>query len=868
MVTIPTSRDVAFNSTRSGRIAPSGPTPMVGAALAGVGQSLVRAGFNLQELREKEQADLMGNRANEVSTALTRFVADEEQRFLQAREEASESGIGFTRQFMEGHQARANDFAKQYFNGMDPDQQTSYLNQIISRGNSLFEKANSYETVAKTNYYDRTTNTNLDTYRLQIRNNAADFAELKSQGLAAIDAANMPEAWKAERRQQWEADAAESKWQWKFRQNPQEALQELRPSGTKNLIRDEEGFRSEPYWDVNAWRIGYGSDTVTTADGRHIPVKPGMKITREDAERDLQYRLAEREGAQARKQIGSQWGTLTPNVQSALESVAYNYGSLPNSVVQAVKSGDNEKIAQAIEALPANRKRRSREAAVVRGTEQIQLEDAYEGIPYERREQLAAWGETQYSQQVTRDRAAAKDGYSLLIATQPEQVKESVILADTTLDNGDKAQLITSLRSAMKDAGAVNAMIGAMAAGNISVNPFDADQTKVANGAYDKLIGAAQTEEERNVITSDFVARTGYVPKRVQSDLRNGAMSSDPATFSQAMEAGLVLDKNAQASFRNFEGSEAVRNKMDLYRALTRDMGYSADEAAKKLIKANDPAYQARRESLLKSDTVKEELKKIDAASIAASFDDSFWGLGRNPKLGPTPAAEAAMVAEYRAIYQEAIVDADGDTVAAKAAADARFQRSYGVSELSSMGGNVVVKNPPEKVYPAGADGTHAYIREQLLTDLKAEGIDATNVYLNPDLDTDKDIRAGRPPAYRVMYEKDGKIEMYPMPYAPDPEAEKVKASERKVEVLRDAEQRMIDNRNRAVQEGQAVDRALSQTTGPDWMKARAAETATDQIQQQRTRDELKATRGNPGPIGGMGTSRQINDMINAGISN
>ncbi len=135
----------------------------------------------------------------------------------------------------------------------------------------------------------------------------------------------------------------------------------------KALIRDEEGFRPEPYWDVNAWRIGYGSDTVTLADGRSVKVTPGMKITREDAERDLDYRLSQREGAAARRQLGEGWDVLPANVQAVLKSVAYNYGSLPNSVVEAAKSRDLGQIASAVRGLGANPGRRAREAALISG---------------------------------------------------------------------------------------------------------------------------------------------------------------------------------------------------------------------------------------------------------------------------------------------------------------------------------------------------------------------------------------------------------------------------------------------------------------------------------------------------------------------
>ncbi len=850
MVNIPTARDVGYNNPRSGRIANSGPTPMVGAAMQDAGQSIVQASYSLLELAEREKIDVANDRSNAVSTSLTRFLADEEQRFLKAREESSESGIGFTRQFMEGHQQRANDFAKANFEGLTKDAQTTYLNNILARGNVLYEKADEYERNAKGAYYDRTTNTNLDTYRTQIRNNAANFEDLKRQGLEAINSANMPEPWKAARRQQWEADAAESKWRWKFSQNPTQALADLKPSGTKSLIRAEEGFRDEPYRDVNAWRIGYGSDTVTLADGSHVPVKPGMKITREDAERDLQYRLAEREGKRAREQIGAKWDSLPLNTRAALESVAYNYGSLPGEVVDAVKTGDTEAVASAVEGLSANPNRRKREAALIRGGGSVEPDDEYAAIPHDRREVLAAWGETEHSQQVTKDRVTTKHHYDDLIATEPDTVRESVILDDPKLDNGDKAVLVNALRTAQKDSGAVNAMIGAMAKGDVSVNSFDNDQTKVANNAYDKLIGAAKDADEQRAITSDFVARTRYIPKRVQAELRNGAASTDAATMAQAMEASLSLSKTAPASFDAFEGSAAVRKKMDVYRAFTQDMGFTPEEAAKKLIKANDPAYAGPREALFKSKTVADELKKVDAASIAATFDNSFLGIASNPSLGPNEMAAAAMVENFRSIYEEAIVDAGGDLVAAKKAATERFHRTYGVSALSTMGSKVVVKNPPEKRYPVGPDGSHDYIRNQLAADLKKNGIEADEVFLNPNIDTDQDIRAGRPASYHVFYEKNGQLQMFNFPFYPDPEAAKAEA-------LKASE--AINKKNKAaiIEDTAAGKDALAATEGsPASIQAQAVEAARYKSRLERARREERVA--NPGPLGGSNNADEL----------
>jgi GH24 family phage-related lysozyme (muramidase) len=141
---------------------------------------------------------------------------------------------------------------------------------------------------------------------------------------------------------------------------------------TLGLLRQKEGFRSTPYWDVNAWRTGYGSDTFTRADGSVGKVTTGTTVSRADAERDLQRRVAEFQRGIAEDVGGERWRSLPPHAQAALTSVAYNYGRLPGDVASAVRSGDTEAIAQAIAGRATdnggvNRNRRNNEAAIVRG---------------------------------------------------------------------------------------------------------------------------------------------------------------------------------------------------------------------------------------------------------------------------------------------------------------------------------------------------------------------------------------------------------------------------------------------------------------------------------------------------------------------
>lgn len=420
MVEIPSARNIGYAGVRSGRAAPNGPAPVMGAAIANAGQGLVQSAFNLKTLADQEAQDTLKDKSNSVSTAMTRFLGDEEQNFLKAQDSSSESGIGFTRNYLEGWQKRADQFAKDNFGGLSKDEQTRYLNTLINRGNDLYAKSDAFESKQKGTYYQRTTNTSLDTVRTQIRANSAPFDQLKQQGIDAIQSADMPESWKAARLADWTADSKEAQWKWEFERNPRQAISDLQPSANSTtLIRKEEGFATEPYWDVNAWRIGYGSDTVTLADGSHAPVKPGMKITRDDAERDLQYRLSEREGAQARKQVGGGWANLPGNIQAGLESVAYNYGSLPDAVVTAAKSGDANAIADAVASLSSNSKRRQREADIIRGNAPVPVNDRYNDIPLDRRDTLANWGQAQYTKDVNQQKQTARGDIEIATANAP-----------------------------------------------------------------------------------------------------------------------------------------------------------------------------------------------------------------------------------------------------------------------------------------------------------------------------------------------------------------------------------------------------------------------------------------------------------------
>lgn len=92
---------------------------------------------------------------------------------------------------------------------------------------------------------------------------------------------------------------------------------------TTNLIKEREGFIEKPKYDVNAYRAGYGSDTVTLPDGSVQKIEPGMRVSREDAERDLQRRINTEFVPKAAAKVGEEnWSRLPENVRASLTSIA------------------------------------------------------------------------------------------------------------------------------------------------------------------------------------------------------------------------------------------------------------------------------------------------------------------------------------------------------------------------------------------------------------------------------------------------------------------------------------------------------------------------------------------------------------------
>lgn len=166
---------------------------------------------------------------------------------------------------------------------------------------------------------------------------------------------------------------------------------------SRAILLQKEGFIDTPIWDINNWRIGYGSDTITKSNGEVINLPndpsskpdlrdskwggfPSGKITEEDALRDKIRRLNDEYILEVNKRLGDKKDEVPSSVKSIFVSMFYNYGSSTNKFNDAInlaKSGDYCGAADKIEerkndgpfrpdGKPFNYKRRMDEAQWIR----------------------------------------------------------------------------------------------------------------------------------------------------------------------------------------------------------------------------------------------------------------------------------------------------------------------------------------------------------------------------------------------------------------------------------------------------------------------------------------------------------------------
>jgi GH24 family phage-related lysozyme (muramidase) len=396
-----------------------------------------------------------------------------------------------------------------------------------------------------------------------------------------------------------------------------------------SLIAHHEGFRSTPYIDhyttshaSAGYRIGYGSNTVTLADGTVLPVKPGMHISRADADRDTNRRFTQDYEPRARASIGPTYDKFDNATKFALGSVAHNYGSLPKSVIAAAKTGDKEVLARAVQSLPANPGRRAEEANIIRAGGDVGALPAYADVTADQREAIDKRVGEQY-------RATIPDQVNDIVASTAAngsysgQEPSHEAFKKAWPDDGDaryndfqtkkEAAGWVNQFQTMPEAD-INRVIGETKAGT----PTGAGAEEASKGLATMVTARNAVVEARNKAPADYVYQTFPEITNAwrQFDARN------PETARQAI--ALTLDKQEQLGI-------PPANRMPLPSAVTKVAGQvmtdptkTTDQKASAFIAmmgiTNDPVQQNAIVHQLITD---EGLpSSVEAAAIAAQRGD------------------------------------------------------------------------------------------------------------------------------------------------------------------------------------------------------------------------------------------------------
>jgi len=210
------------------------------------------------------------------------------------------------------------------------------------------------------------------------------------------------------------------------------------------LIRDKEGFRETPYWDVNHYRAGYGSDTKTDpATGAVTTITQGMRVSIAEAEADLRRRIQTYFDAIIREIGQDRFDALSGPQKGSLASLLHNYGAGElraggdlGGVLAGLQSGRMNTVADEIARLGThnggiNRGRRLEEASAFGGASDpvIETGKAEEAAAKEAEQEREAAAKKRAAELEREREAREKYNISLMESAERQELESSLISA-------------------------------------------------------------------------------------------------------------------------------------------------------------------------------------------------------------------------------------------------------------------------------------------------------------------------------------------------------------------------------------------------------------------------------------------------------
>jgi len=328
--------------------------------------------------------------------------------------------------------------------------------------------------------------------------------------------------------------------------------------------------------------------------------------------------------------------------------------------------------------------------------------------------------------------------------------------ADGTLtDAGDIARAEAQLAQRNQQNADLTRFVGQTGLGtNYEWNPYSEDDRKAAEAG---VLAQGNTPQAGFRVWE----QTGILARPAADALRGGLVSQDPARVqASASIAARMLARNP-AAFAGVTNGREIEAAAALY--LNRiELGDNPEEAARRVAQSNDPVQRARvkaneaevtafRSRIGKEDPIPRILNEINGGYAGAMVRTMSFG---QQASAPVSASERGAL---RADYTELAADhfaQYGDAKAAELFARNQIRKMWGPSH-NLVGGNRVMRYPPEHVYPA-VNGSHNWLYAQAAADIKAErgdvvAPDRLQFIPIPGLTGDA-WRQGKPAPYSVQY--------------------------------------------------------------------------------------------------------------------
>jgi hypothetical protein len=212
-------------------------------------------------------------------------------------------------------------------------------------------------------------------------------------------------------------------------------------------------------------------------------------------------------------------------------------------------------------------------------------------------------------------------------------------------------------------------------------------------------------------IPDEHFAATLHQPD-IANALKAAARTNDPALYTAIMPALDRMWNRAPREFANIMGPDALRNLQDWQGSMRYQ---SPDQLADALRRRDDPPTAERRRAVIQRASQLVGKKTVD--DVLAELDQGLFHRRAAPPMEEQ--TRNAFMGEYRRLFTERY-NATNDQTIANQQAIARMRITWSRSEVN---GGSVMRHAPETVYQA-VNGSHAWMRTQLLADLNAMGID------------------------------------------------------------------------------------------------------------------------------------------------